>query len=229
MPRLPLVRATALCLLLAALAACTSSTTGSGTTGSGGRSEQLSEMESALSVRYQRFGPAMYNDAEPVGTHEPTIALIPSNSPQEITLLSASLIPLPGFRTPRLLSVGVIAGCGAGVTAFPSANGRSIAVTVNGRSYKPLALRGYRMLIGGLCVEQMVYVVQATQAGQYAVGGLRLDVSYHGHLRVMFAYDGIDVWFYGSRSGPVPSAADVTNGLKAAFGAQMKLYHSTDQ
>jgi hypothetical protein len=64
-------------------------------------------------------------------------------------------------------------------------------------------------------------VVQATQAGQYAVGGLRLKVSYHGHPRIMFAYDGIDVWFYSS--GPVPSAADVVNGLNAAFGAQTKL------
>jgi hypothetical protein len=182
-------------------------------------------MQTALSVRSHRFGPVMYNDAEPVGTHEPTLALIPANSPQEITLLSASLIPLPGFRTPRLLSVGVIAGgCSAGIGAFPSANGRSIVVNVNGRSYKPLALHGYRMLIGGACVEQMVYVVQATQAGQYAVGGLRLKVSYHGHPRIMFAYDGIDVWFYGS--GPVPSAADVVNGLNAAFGAQMKLFHN---
>ncbi len=227
MPRLPLLRPAALCLLLAALAGCTSSTPGSVFAG-GGRSQQLGEMMTALSVRSQLFGPVMYNDAEPVGTHEPTLALIPANSPQEITLLSASLIPLPGFRVPRLLSVGVVAGgCGVGVTAFPSANGRSIAVTVNGRSYKPLALHGYRMLIGGECIEQMVYVVQATQAGQYAVGGLRVTVDYDGHLRVMFAYDGIDVWFYGS--GPVPTAADVVNGLKAAFGAQLKLYHSTGQ
>jgi hypothetical protein len=215
MARRPLVQATALCLLLAALAGCATG---------GGRSQQLAEMETALSVRSQNFGPVMYNDAEPVGTLEPTVALIPANSPQEITLLSASLIPLPGFRMPRLLSVGVIAGsCSAGIAAFPSANGRSIVVFVNHHRYKPLALHGYRMLIGGACIEQMVYVVQATQAGQYAVGGLRVKVSYQGHLRIMFAYDGIDVWFYGS--GPVPSGADVVNGLNAAFRAQMKLFH----
>jgi hypothetical protein len=221
MRRLPHLRVAALCLLLAALAGCTG---GAG----GGRSEQLGEMQSALSFRSQPFGPAMFNDAEPVGTHEPTLALIPANSPEHITLLSASLIPLPGFRTPRLLSAGVVApGCGGTVTAFPSASGRSIAVTVNGRSYEPLALHGYRMLIGGGCFQQLVYVVQATQAGQYAVGGLRLKVSYHGHLRVMFAYDGIDVWFYGS--GPLASAADVADGLRASFAAQVKLYRSTSQ
>jgi hypothetical protein len=212
MPRRILVQATALCLVLGAVAGCTSS------------GQQLAQMETALSVRSQIYGPVMYNDAEPIGTHEPTLALIPANSPQEITLLSASLIPLPGFRTPRLLSVGVIAGgCSAGIGAFPSANGRSIVVYVNQHRYQPLALHGYRMLIGGTCIEQMVYVVQATQAGQYATGGLRVKVSYQGHLRIMFAYDGIDVWFYGS--GPVPTAADVVNGLNAAFGAQMKLFH----
>lgn len=212
--------------MLAVLAACTSGINGGGASGDS-RSEQLGEMQAALSVRAERFGPVMYNDAEPVGTHEPTLALIPADSPEEITLLSASLIPLPGFRTPRLLSVGVVVGgCGAAISAFPTANGRSIAVNVNGHSYKPLVLHGYRMLIGGECVDQMVYVVQATQPGQYAVGGLRVTVDYHGHQRIMFAYDGIDVWFYGG-SGPVPSAAEVTNGLRGAFGAQMKLYRST--
>jgi len=202
----------ACCLLLAAAAGCTTS-----------RSQQLSAIQSALGSRYMLDGPTMNNDAEPVGTHEPELALIPADSALHITLVSASLIPLPGFRVPRLLSTGVVPGaCPGPTTAFPSANGKSISVTVSGHRYRPLPLPGYRMLIGAGCVPQIVYVVQAESAGQYAVGGLRVLARYDGRIRTMFAYDGIDVWFYGS--GPLPSASQVTRGLRAAFAAQMATY-----
>lgn len=49
----------------------------------------------------------MQNDAEPAGTHEPELALIPADSALYITLISASLIPLRGFGLPRL-SNGVV-------------------------------------------------------------------------------------------------------------------------
>ena len=78
------------------------------------------------------------------------------------------------------------------------------------------------MLIGAGCVPQIVYVIQAESAGQYAVGGLRVLVRYDGRIRTMFAYDGVDVWFYGS--GPLPSASQVTRGLRAAFAAQKEIY-----
>ena len=200
------------CLLLAALAGCTAS-----------RAQQLSAMQRALGSRYIPYGPSMNNDAEPVGTHEPELALIPADSALRITLVSASLISLPGFQVPRLLSTGVVAStCPGPVTAFPSANGNSISVTVGGRSYRPLPLPGYRMLIGAGCVPQIVYVIQAESSGQYAVGGLRVLVRYNGRIRTMFAYDGIDVWFYGS--GSLPSASQVAHGLRAAFAAQIKIY-----
>lgn len=38
----------------------------------------------------------------------------------------------------------------------------------------------------------------------------------------MFAYDGVDVWFYGA--GPYPSARQVTKGMDGAFAAQMRIY-----
>jgi len=199
-------------LLLAALAGCTAS-----------RAQQFSAMRDALGSRYIPYGPAMGNDAEPVGTHEPELALIPADSALHITLVSAGLIPLPGFRVPRLLSTGVVAGsCPGPVIAFPSANGNSISLTVGGHRYQPLPLPGYRMLIGAGCVPQIVYVIQAESAGQYAVGGLRVLVRYDGRIRTMFAYDGVDVWFYGS--GPLPSASQVTRGLRAAFAAQKEIY-----
>jgi hypothetical protein len=205
-------------LLLLAVTGCTGG-------GSAIRDQQLAAMQSALSSRYVPDGPEMGNDAEPAGTHEPELALIPADSALHVTLISASLIPLPGFGLPRLLSTGVISGgCPGPNIAFPTANGTSITVTVGGHPYKPLPLPGYRMLIGAGCVPQIVYVIEAKTPGQYAVGGLRVLVRYDGHTRTMFAYDGVDVWFYGS--GRIPSPGQVTHGLQAAFAAQMAVYRA---
>ena len=198
-----------------------------GCTGSGGasRDQQLAAMQSALSSRYVPYGPAMGNDAEPAGTHEPELALIPADSALHITLISASLIPLRGFGLPRLLSTEVVTGgCPGPVVAMPSASGTSVSVTIGGRPYRPLPLPGYQMVIGAGCVPQILYVVQANTPGQYAVGGLRVLVRYDGHTRTMFSYDGVDVWFYGS--GSLPSPGQVTRGLQAAFAAQMAVYRA---
>jgi hypothetical protein len=202
--------------------------TGCGGGANAGREQALAAMQSALSSRYAPDGPSMGNDAEPAGTHEPELTQISADSALPITLISASLIPLPGFGLPRLLSTGVVAGgCPGPNVAFPSANGLSVTVTVGGHPYKPLPLAGYRMLIGAGCVPQILYVIEAKTPGQYAVGGLRVLVQYDGHTRTMFAYDGVDVWFYGS--GPLPSPDQVTHGLQAAFAAQMAVYRADGQ
>jgi hypothetical protein len=194
-----------------------------GTAGCTSRAQQRTAMTNALSGRYQPDGPVMANDAEPVGTHEPELAYLSSDSVSDITVISASLIALPGFRTPRLLSTGIVAGrCPETVTALPSAH-HSIAVTVNGRSYQPLAVREYAMQIGAGCVPQIVYVIQAASAGQYAVGGLRILFRRDGKLQTLFSYDGVDVWFYGS--GPYPTPQQVTAGLRSAFDAQVAIYN----
>jgi len=206
-------------VLLAAVGGCTRSD------GSATRDQQLAAMQGALSSRSVTDGPTMENDAESVGTHEPQLTQISADSALHITLVSASLIPLPGFGLPRLLSTGVIpGGCSGPIVAYPSADGTSITVTVGGRPYQPLPLAGYRMLIGAGCVPQIVYVIQAKTPGQYAVGGLRVLVRYDGRIRTMLAYDGVDVWFYGS--GPLPSPVQVTHGLQAAFAAQMEVYRA---
>jgi hypothetical protein len=195
-----------------------------GIAGCASLAQQRTAMTNALSGRYLPDGPEMANDAEPVGTHEPELAYLSSDSVSDITVISASLIALPGFRTPRLLSTGIVAGrCPETVTAFPSAHGHSISVTVNGRSYQPLPVRGYAMQIGAGCVPQIVYVIQATSAGQYAVGGLRILLRHDGKLQTLFSYDGVDVWFYGS--GPYPTPQQVAAGLRSAFDAQVAIYN----
>ena len=209
-------------VLLAAVAGCA----GSGSGGGGAsRDQQLAAMQRALSSRYVPNGPSMGNDAEPAGTHEPELTLIPADSALHITLISASLIPLRGFGLPRLLSTGVITGgCPGPIVAMPSANGTSVSVTIGGRPYRPLPLAGYQMVIGAGCVPQILYVIEAKTPGQYAVGGLRVVVRYDGRTRTMFGYNGVDVWFYGS--GPLPSPGQVTHGLQAAFAAQMAVYRA---
>jgi hypothetical protein len=195
-----------------------------GTAGCTSRAQQWTAMTDALSGRFLPDGPVMANDAEPVGTHEPELAHLSSDSASDITVISASLIALPGFRTPRLLSTGIVAGrCPETVTALPSAQGHSITVTVNGHSYQPLHVHGYSTQIGAGCVPQIVYVIQATSAGQYAVGGLRILLRHDGKLQTLFSYDGVDVWFYGA--GPYPTPQQVDAGLRSAFAAQVTIYH----
>lgn len=193
-----------------------------GTAGCASRTDQLAAMTGALTDHYLPDGPDMGNDAEPVGTHEPELAYLSSDSVREITVISASLITLPGFRAPRLLSTGIVAGrCPEMVTAFPSANGHSIAVTVNGHAYRPGPISGYQLQIGAGCVPQIVYVVVATSPGQYAVGGLRILIRHDGKLQILDSYDGVDVWFYGS--GPYPTPRQVTAGARAAFAEQVAM------
>jgi hypothetical protein len=207
------------CLLLAGTVGCASR---------GDRSQQLFAMEAALSSRYVVDGPSISSYALPVGTVKSTITEIPADSAQTITLISASLIPLRGFRVPLLLSAGVIAGrCPQSEVVLPPAKGHPSTVLVNGRKYQPLPLRGYTMQIGAGCVPQLIYMVRVTRAGQYATGGLRVLVRAHGRTRTMFAYGGADIWYYGG--GPLPSPRQVTDGLRAAFAAQVASYRSNSR
>jgi hypothetical protein len=207
----------ALCLLLAVVAGCASQPD---------RTQQFAAMENALGFRNGPDGPPnMTSHAFPVGTDQSTITEIPADSPEYITLLSAELIALPGFRAPRLISAGVIAGhCPRTEVLLPAARGLASPVIVNGRKYQPLPLRGTQIEIGGGCFAQLIYVVRATSPGQYAAGGLRVLVRRDGRTETMLAYDGTDIWYYNS--GPLPSARQITIGLRATYAAQLALYRS---
>jgi hypothetical protein len=207
----------AFCLLFAANLGCASEPD---------RTQQFAAMENALGYRYGPDGPPnMTSHAFLVGTDQSTITAIPADSPQFITLLSAALIALPGFRAPHLISAGVIAGhCPRTEVLLPAAPGQASPVIVNGRKYQPLPLRGTQIEIGGGCYAQLIYVVRATSAGQYAAGGLRVLVRRDGRTETMFAYDGTDIWYYNSDS--LPSARQVTIGLRATYAAQVASYRS---
>jgi hypothetical protein len=187
------------------------------------RAQQLFAAEGALGNRYEYLGPSMINHLDPVGADQSVITQISANSAQRITLISATLITLPGFRTPQLLSTGVIAAnCRQMIVLRPAVGDHPSVVDANGHEYKPLALRGYSMEIGAGCVPQIVYVVRAKSTGQYAVGGLRVLVRHDGHIQAMDAVNGMDIWYYNSSW--LPTANQVTDGLRATFAAQVALY-----
>ena len=203
-----------LCLVLAGIVGCASGPD---------RAQELFTAESALSIRYEYLGPSMVNKLEPVGTYQSTITEIPADSAERITLISATLIALPGFRTPRLVSTGVIAvNCRHTLVLLPPVKGHTSVVTFNGRPYQPLPLRGYTMEIGAGCVPQLIYVVHATSTGQYAVGGLRVLVRHDGRMQTMYANNGTDIWYYDSSW--LPTARQLTNGLQSAFTTQVAHY-----
>lgn len=187
------------------------------------RTQQLIAAESALGNRYLRFGPSMINHLELVGTDQSRLTEIPADSAERITLISATLIALPGFRTPKLVSTGVIVGtCRQIWVLLPAVNGHPSVVAIGGHPIRPLPLRGYNMEIGAGCVPQIIYAVRATSTGQYAVGGLRVRVRYDGRVQTIYAYDGIDIWYYNSSW--LPTASHVTDGLRATFSAQVAFY-----
>jgi hypothetical protein len=208
---------TASCLLLAVIAGCASQPN---------RTQQFAAMENALGFRNGPDGPPnMTSHAFPAGTDQSTITVISADAPEYITLLSAELIALPGFRAPQLISAGVIAGhCPRTEVILPAAPGQPSPVIVNGRKYQPLPLRGTRIEIGGGCFAELIYVVRAKSTGQYAAGGLRVLVRRGGQAETMFAYDGTDIWYYNS--GPLPSAHQIVIGLRATYAAQVAFYRS---
>lgn len=88
-----------------------------------------------------------------------------------------SLIPLRGFRTPRLLRHGAVQ------------TGREVAGAVRGwppegAGYKLRPLAGYHVPSGRQRV-QILYSVAGERAGQYADRGVRVRVELHGHQVVV--------------------------------------------
>jgi hypothetical protein len=218
MPSVPKVSASlvGLCLLLAGAVSCTSGPD---------RSQQFIAAESATSSRYIHYGPNMISDLEPVGTDEATLATIPAGSAKRITLISATVIAVPGFRTPKLVSTGVIpAHCRQLGVVLPSVKNHPINVTIGGHPVRPLPLRGYSMEIGAGCVPEVAYAIRAKSTGQYAAGGLRLLVRYGGRTQTIYTNDGIDIWYYDSSW--LPTASQVTHGLNATFAAQVAVYRN---
>lgn len=141
-----------------------------------------------------------------------------------LTVDSASLVKLPGYQLPHLVSVGVVPGClGNGDISAGTNEQNQVTVTVGSQSVQLLPIRGYRMHTGdSSCVPTLVYVVQDLVPGRYAAAGLQLVVTAGGRKQTVTGYDGVFVWYFGS--GGEPSTSQYQARFNAASSAQSSFY-----
>jgi hypothetical protein len=155
------------------------------------------------------------------GTIDPVIAWV-GGSRRTVTVESARLIALPGFRLPQLITVGVFPGCTWNATISATAEpNNNVAVTVNDHNVRLIPIHGYQMRTGNAkCVPTLVYEVQDNEPGQYALAGLKLEVMSGGRTDSVTVYDGDFVWYVrGPFIGPPSRYNALYNAAEAAQSA----------
>jgi hypothetical protein len=115
-------------------------------------------------------------DETGVGMVAPDSAFIPGPR-RAITLLSAALIPLKGYRLPHLVNTGVVQGCvnaGGNYYMYPRQTWPPI-VYLGHHTVSLAPLPGDLVRTGGTkCIPLVVYEVDSRKPGPYAVAGLRI-------------------------------------------------------
>lgn len=161
-----------------------------------------------------------------------------SSQPGRIRLLSAQLIPVPGFRLPRLARLGVVVdGCGVAVPAFAFGwpplirTGDRNPVRVSpfegtwltpGTRTRKQPGPGHRSLD---CFSFAVYGVTASSPGYYATGGLRITFMSGSQRMVSSVFNG--GFAYYPPPHPVKGQEKTYERLSnAAFQALDNLAHS---
>jgi hypothetical protein len=159
-------------------------------------------------------------DETGVGMVAPDSAFIPGPR-RAITLLSAALIPLKGYRLPHLVNTGVVQGCvnaDGNYYMYPRQTWPPI-VYLGHHTVSLAPLPGDLVRTGGTkCIPLVVYEVDSRKPGPYAVAGLRIVFRAGSHTETVATYDeGIFVWFY--QTGP-PAWRRVNNLFHKAVKAQ---------
>jgi hypothetical protein len=107
-----------------------------------------------------------------------------------------SLIPLPGFRTPKLVGARFLVG----VRAIPLA-ARSFPPrdTTTGVPYPVHAITGYTVRSGTRPYQPplvLEYGLSGNDLGGYAVAGIRITYLVNGHSYTASIYNGADLFYY---------------------------------
>lgn len=148
------------------------------------------------------------------GAHTGQIMYFParllSDAPGDITLLSAQLIPLPNFRTPKLVHLAVFYGC---ELVVPSAGwGWPPQVQAQGGNAAMHAFVGDKVWAGtkGMgCYPLVIYGITATSAGPFAVGGLRVTFkSSSGDTQTSPIFNGGFSYYIPAKLSPQEVAKD---------------------
>ncbi len=151
-----------------------------------------------------------------------------SDAPGEITLVSAQLIPVPNFRTPKLVHLTVVYGC---ELVVPSAGwGWPPQVQAQGGNAALHAFAGDKIWTGtrGMgCYHLVIYGITTTSTGPFAVGGLRVTFkSGSGDLQSSPIFNGGFSYYVPAKLSPQEVAkarkeSDAANN--AAFNALNKI------
>jgi hypothetical protein len=161
------------------------------------------------------------------GATDPVIAWV-GGPRRMVTVESASLIALPGFRLPDLIDVGAVPGCLGQANISANADPQNnVSVTVNGHDVVLIPIQGYRLRTGNArCVPTLVYEVQDGQPGEYAVAGLKLDVISGGRTDSVTADDGDFIWYFSGSSAPTKSQYNARYNAAAAAQSAYWQAHS---
>jgi len=153
------------------------------------------------SMNQKYFGGAaasMGGDGAEYGQIIDFTAGLQSDSPGTITLLSAELIPLPGFRTPKLVHLTVVTGCGLEV--FSSNWGWPPRISVVRGGIAPdRVFNGARVwtgIKGKGCQSVIIYGVVASAWGPYACGGLLVTFKTSGGVERAPIFNGGYAWYH---------------------------------
>jgi hypothetical protein len=151
---------------------------------------------SVQSAYFKAAGIMMGDDGARAGQVIDFPARLQSGTPGTVTLIRAQLIPLPGFRTPKLVHLSVFTGCGLNLSS--SAWGWPIKVPDDGGTVSGRNLSGARVWTGVYgrkgCYSAIVYGVMASSVGPFAAGGLRITFKTGGHLESAPIFNGGFAW-----------------------------------
>jgi hypothetical protein len=115
-------------------------------------------------------------------------ALLESSSTARITVLAISLVPLPGFSTPKLVHVALLKSnkaFPAGTTGWPPNSGDGAGV------YATRSAIGASIRIGKGQLPILVYGVSGTTSGRlYAVAGINVRFRVDGAIRTAIVLAG---------------------------------------
>lgn len=120
---------------------------------------------------------------------------------RDITLLSARLIPLKGYRLPQLVGVAMVQGCfsaNSDYSVFPSRRWPPTVYLLGTRTAPVAPLPGDVVRTGGTrCVPLVLYGVRSRAPGPYALAGLRIAFRAGQRTGSVAIYDqGLVAWFY---------------------------------
>jgi hypothetical protein len=118
--------------------------------------------------------------------------LAASGHPSRIVLRSVSLLPLPGFRLPRLVRAGLLTASDPDY-ATTSATWPPPAASGHGRVLV-LPVAGAAVWPGGKGV-QIIYALSGSSRGAYATAGIAVTYSLAGDTQTARLYQGAFLWY----------------------------------